>query len=272
MTTDEKDFKIQRIRAFIEVLGATQEVASFYLESSDWNIETAVCLWLEYNPFPSARPSIFTSFEAPAVEVSRYRARPVNIEGLPADWIAEVHKHGQIFFTNIKTGAMQFQVPPGFADNFEVENNYADMMPPSLLSQVTSNSSSRYRASDAENHLSAAALALNANYNSNHPTALTNSSELHRSGIIYSQSDSELSTAAVHPGEEDDSPPTIINNHVAALSSEDFVNQIIHGNHASRIDGRAAEKGSSETGMAASDETFGFFADFSENDDNDIAR
>ena len=43
----------ESIKAFIDVLKCPHMEASFYLESSDWNIETAVLLWLENNPNPS---------------------------------------------------------------------------------------------------------------------------------------------------------------------------------------------------------------------------
>ena len=42
----------ESIQAFIDVLKCPHMEASFYLESSDWNIETAVLLWLENNPNP----------------------------------------------------------------------------------------------------------------------------------------------------------------------------------------------------------------------------
>mmetsp|Transcript_1823 Transcript_1823/g.3157 ORF Transcript_1823/g.3157 Transcript_1823/m.3157 type:complete len:428 (+) Transcript_1823:85-1368(+) len=64
LSTIESSGTEDSISAFIEVLKCSTEEAQFYLESSAWNVETAVMLWLENNPNPnpfSAYPSLSMS-------------------------------------------------------------------------------------------------------------------------------------------------------------------------------------------------------------------
>eukprot|EP00981_Chlorochromonas_danica_P012601 scaffold5200_cov165-Ochromonas_danica.AAC.4 len=112
MSTGE-DSKSISISAFLDVLGCSSEEAEFYLESSMWEIQTAVALWLENNPHP------LTSFPKYITQpiIPKYREREVIIAGLPLDWSARVSAaDGTIYFVHLPTGERQMSVPPGFAD------------------------------------------------------------------------------------------------------------------------------------------------------------
>ena len=112
-TPSEEERKEQSILAFIEVLDVAEHDAQFYLESSAWDIQTAVLLWLENNPRGSS--NIGSYF--PRRQRDQWAARDVVIEGLDSEWKAKVSKHkGTIYFEHIPTGITQNHVPPGFAD------------------------------------------------------------------------------------------------------------------------------------------------------------
>jgi len=126
------------IKAFVDVLNCSRQEAEFYLESSNWNVETAVMLWLENNPtsysganhvyggstyaempfYPAmmpipANPNVF---QRPRNQ-PKYRSRTVVIEDLPSEWTARVSKHtGYVYFVHTATGATQYSVPSGYAD------------------------------------------------------------------------------------------------------------------------------------------------------------
>eukprot|EP01035_Chromulina_nebulosa_P017397 gene17397-22946_t len=112
-----------KVIAFIQVLQCAYDEAYFYLESSAWDTETAVILWLDnhYNNDRDRISSIhnhnkinkYNSFIKPL----EYEPIQVYIEGLDPKWIARVSKNsGKIYFTHIDTGVQQYCVPPGFAD------------------------------------------------------------------------------------------------------------------------------------------------------------
>lgn len=109
--------------AFLEVLGCSDAEAAFYLESSAWNIQTAVELFLENNPHPATSLGRFYS-PIPALTTIKsantkyqWRERDVIIDGLPRDWVARVSAvDGTIYFIQTRTGHTQKNVPPGFAD------------------------------------------------------------------------------------------------------------------------------------------------------------
>jgi hypothetical protein len=108
------------INAFIEVLNCTYNEANFYLESSAWDIQTAVILWLENNPSSWSRTGTFASavqFKYQPI-APKYQPRIVHIEGLDvSEWVAKVDAYdGGIYFHNQFTGRTQRHVPPGFAD------------------------------------------------------------------------------------------------------------------------------------------------------------
>lgn len=137
------------IVAFIEVLKCSREEATFYLESSAWNIETAILLWIENNPSPSyqtynpwgsdptaAAASSYSHYynhallntassafsqstlATPASKPPRqWYSREVIIQDFPQDWSARVSRSsGQIYFVHLPTGRRQYSVPPGYAD------------------------------------------------------------------------------------------------------------------------------------------------------------
>jgi hypothetical protein len=114
-TKDPLTNKEDSISAFISVLHCSPEEASFFLESSAWNIEAAVHLWLETNNGSGGsgkrlRYGVHANY--PFIE------REVSIEGLPYGWTAWVDKvTGGIYFVHADSGHSQTAVPPGFADS-----------------------------------------------------------------------------------------------------------------------------------------------------------
>lgn len=131
LSTNPDERKEKSIKAFIEVLGCSDNDASFYLESSAWDIETALSLWFENNPGIQSQ-STYASYTLSSsgnaynpVSVlpmirpeGGWMKRDVVIEGLDPEWKATVSRTtGQIYFTHIATGVSQQCVPPGFADS-----------------------------------------------------------------------------------------------------------------------------------------------------------
>lgn len=121
LSTNPDERKEESIKAFIEVLGCSENDASFYLESSAWDIETSLSLWFENNPSQS---SLYTSSSSSSGGMVSNRPeggwvrRDVVIEGLDPEWKASVSRSsGQIYFIHLPTGISQQCVPPGFADN-----------------------------------------------------------------------------------------------------------------------------------------------------------
>lgn len=134
------------IGAFIDVLKCSREEATFYLESSAWNIETAILLWIEnnpspyqtYNPWgfdPAAAASSYSQYNHALLNTSssifsqptlatatskhptQWYSREVLIQDFPQDWSARVSRSsGQIDFVHLPTGRRQYSVPPGYAD------------------------------------------------------------------------------------------------------------------------------------------------------------
>lgn len=119
--------------AFLEVLGCAHNEAEFYLESTNWDIQTAVVLYLENNPLPTF--SSIASSSAPATTMSafqedfysaatkaadtkfQWRDREVEIVGLDPVWEARVNPYdGTVYFRSRINGVTQKQVPAGFAD------------------------------------------------------------------------------------------------------------------------------------------------------------
>lgn len=98
------------------MLSCTKNEAAFYLESSAWDIQTAVMLWLENNPSQSwsRTGTVAQSIFQPS---RKYQERLVSIEGLDPDWSAFVDPfEGTIYFLHVPTGVRQKTVPGGFAD------------------------------------------------------------------------------------------------------------------------------------------------------------
>jgi hypothetical protein len=114
-----------QIEAFIEVLQCSDQEAIFFLESANYDISTAVSLFLEEQQFSKRRAlyadetsgRINFSREFTPVVVPRYTPRLVIIEGLAPEWEATVSpRSGRVAFTHTPTGTRQYEVPPGFAD------------------------------------------------------------------------------------------------------------------------------------------------------------
>jgi hypothetical protein len=121
--TGEESHQHHAINAFIDVLGCQHYEAEFYLESSCWDIQTAVVLWLENNP--TTRSSVgnqqqvvsFNSPSLPEFSFKRYQEKIIPIEGLDPMWNAMVDPfEGHIVFCHKLTGSRQKSVPKGFAD------------------------------------------------------------------------------------------------------------------------------------------------------------
>lgn len=114
------------ILAFIQVLDIDTNMAQFFLESSGWDIEAAVSIYLENagglptgpNALVAQQHSVEHQGKKSRTErVPRYIAVDVFIHGLPDGWAAKVSRHsGEIYFIHSATGHRQNAVPPGFAD------------------------------------------------------------------------------------------------------------------------------------------------------------
>lgn len=120
LSTGEEAQREHSIHAFIEVLGCNWNEAEFYLESTTWDIQTAVVLWLENNPTSTnswSRQGTLAASRWSAPQ-PRFRDQIVLIEGLDSEkWTARVDPYdGCIYFYNNSTGVRQHQVPVGFAD------------------------------------------------------------------------------------------------------------------------------------------------------------
>jgi len=142
-TEDPRLVEEDNIVAFIDVLKCSRKEATFYLESSAWNIETAVLLWIENNPSPyqtynpwgsDLAASSHSHYNHALLNASSYSqssfmtsaskhpsrqwySREVLIEDFPQDWSARVSRSsGQIYFVHLPTGKRQYCVPPGYAD------------------------------------------------------------------------------------------------------------------------------------------------------------
>jgi len=131
-----------KVAAFMEVLSCSASDAQFFLESSNWNIEIAVVLWLDnntssYNPHANGNRNHHHSYS----RKNAWIERDIIIDGLNPDWAASVDpSSGRVIFTHIPTGHQQPIVPPGFADSIdssaltiatEAETNISKLLTPS---------------------------------------------------------------------------------------------------------------------------------------------
>lgn len=133
LSTESTSYPQESILAFLEVLGCAHHEAEFYLESTNWDIQTAVVLYLENNPLPTF--SSIASSSVPAATMSafqedfysvatkaadtkfQWRDREVEIVGLDPAWEARVNPYdGTVYFRSRVNGVTQKQVPVGFAD------------------------------------------------------------------------------------------------------------------------------------------------------------
>ena len=136
--------KDDMLSAFVTVLNVELHMAEFFLESSAWNLETAIGIYMENTDHvnlahgmsmsmnTNANPSMNMSIGSPRAGLSsmdqqqhakkksktmQYKQMRVEIAGLPADWSAHVSRSGgEVYFRHEFSGTTQFQVPPGFSD------------------------------------------------------------------------------------------------------------------------------------------------------------
>jgi hypothetical protein len=118
----------EMIMAFMSVLECSSQEASFFLESTVWNIEEAVTLYLDTQQRADMgkKHKVDYAYAAKAHHVPvavEYKRKQVFIQGLPDGWSAWVSRlNGGVFFVHDATGHTQTAVPPGFAD-IDVEND-----------------------------------------------------------------------------------------------------------------------------------------------------
>ena len=143
LSTTELDSNEEKVNAFTQVLQCTSAEAQFFLESSNWNIEVAVLLFLDNNSgnnlsrHASIRNRISEDEEerihrqylgSPRLahtDKKVWQPREVIISGLEdSEWGARVSRtSGGIYFYHKETGLRQFQVPPGFADRNDEDDS-----------------------------------------------------------------------------------------------------------------------------------------------------
>ncbi len=146
LSTNEDEKKEECANAFIDVLGCSKTEASFYLESTEWNLESAVMLWLENNTTSSSSgygnggsnsrysynhlqapvmAHLTNGYSSYASQNKKYEPREVRIAGLPDDWKAVVNENsGNVQFVHVPTGFLQNNVPPGYADRVDDDEVY----------------------------------------------------------------------------------------------------------------------------------------------------
>ena len=158
--------KDDMLTAFVTVLSVETCMAEFFLESSAWNLETAISLYMEnsdhinvshsgmnmnmnMNMNSSGIGSMGNHPRIGSLSVDQrsrkkcknmqYKQMVVEIAGLPADWTAHVSRSGGEIYFRHNDGTTQFQVPPGFADEeVEAENEASDEMADSSKSNEMS--------------------------------------------------------------------------------------------------------------------------------------
>lgn len=158
-TKDQFNSNEDKVMAFLQVLQCAHDEAQFYLESSDWNIETAVVLWLDSHSDSwgessySMRSSGFgfapIRSNPSNHQGKQYNAREVRIEGLHPEWSAHVNpRNGHIYFVHNSTGYQQISVPPGFAD---APNNDSSPRDVDYASQIGQADMDEYADENSEN-------------------------------------------------------------------------------------------------------------------------
>jgi hypothetical protein len=111
LSTESSTSRQDSIVAFLMVLGCSDYEAQFYLESSDWDIQTAVSLYLENNPNsmtfldnnPIRAGTLQAKYFAEPATINdskcQWSDRIVKIVGLDPSWEARVNPYdGHIFF------------------------------------------------------------------------------------------------------------------------------------------------------------------------------
>jgi UBA-like domain len=93
------------VAVFVQVLQCSIEEAQFYLESSEYEMEAAVVLWLDTNNSYATSRSTYTTTQR------RWEAKNVAIDGLPDGWLARVSRRdGTVYFIHVDSGYTQREV------------------------------------------------------------------------------------------------------------------------------------------------------------------
>ena len=134
-TADTQSNRDEIVAAFISVLDCSSEEASFFLESSCWNIEKAVHFWLDaagngkrratdsssyptyasqgVGPWSSSHASFHPGFVGGPI----YNQKTISIVDLPPEWEARVSPaDGRIRFWHLPTGHSQSRIPRAFSN------------------------------------------------------------------------------------------------------------------------------------------------------------
>jgi hypothetical protein len=97
------------VAVLVDVLHVEPEIATFYLEASNWNPSEAVELLMQQ----TAGGEVVQALADSGVS-KRSRPMPVLVNGLPDGWAARVSAAGTIVFEHLATGYEQSTIPPGF--------------------------------------------------------------------------------------------------------------------------------------------------------------
>ena len=103
------DDKETLVAVLVDVLHVEPEIATFYLEASNWNPSEAVELLMQQ----TAGGEVVQALADSGVS-KRSRPMPVLVNGLPDGWAARVSAAGTIVFEHLATGYEQSTIPPGF--------------------------------------------------------------------------------------------------------------------------------------------------------------
>ena len=117
------------VAVLVDVLHVEPEIATFYLEASNWNPSEAVELFMQQ----TAGGEVFQPLADSGVS-KRSRPMPVFVDGLPDGWAARVSAAGTIVFEHLATGYEQSTIPPGFqaAASSDVGADEGSMSPEDL--------------------------------------------------------------------------------------------------------------------------------------------
>jgi hypothetical protein len=118
------------VAVLVEVLEIDVEKAQFFLSSSHNDIVKAVNLHFELTEPSSSgskrsRPMNQEEMRNSGI-TQQWVQRPVEITGLPEGWKAHVSRtQGRVVFQHLESQHVQYEVPPGFADDMEFDQKQA---------------------------------------------------------------------------------------------------------------------------------------------------
>jgi|LauGreDrversion2_5_1035112.scaffolds.fasta_scaffold54371_1 hypothetical protein len=107
-THDDQD---SLVAVLVDVLHVEPDIATFYLEASNFNPHVAVQLHMQQGV---AAASGFHKRSRPPPAQPTYEPMPVFVAGLPDGWGSRVSAAGTIVFEHLATGHEQSTIPPGF--------------------------------------------------------------------------------------------------------------------------------------------------------------